>query len=47
MKMSKYLGKMINWVLYNGTVKPSESITDARWRAMVAHIIREYLDAPL
>lgn len=40
---SKYTLKMIDWVLYKGTVKPSESISDARWAAMVKHIVREYI----
>lgn len=39
-----YKQKMINWVAYNGDVKPTESISDARWRAMVKHIKREFLD---
>jgi len=41
--MERYLIKMINWVTYNGDAKPTESISDGRWRAMVAHIRREYL----
>lgn len=41
--MSRYLRKMIDWVAYNGDAKPTEGITDARWRAMVRHIRREYL----
>lgn len=36
-----YRKKMINWVVYNGDVKPTESISDARWRAMVKQIKRE------
>jgi len=43
LKMSKYLQKIINWIAYNGTAKPSDSISDARWAAMVKHIQREYL----
>ena len=30
-----------NWINYNGTTKPTESISDARWRAMVSRILRE------
>lgn len=41
--MSRYLNKMINWVTYNGDFKPTEGISDNRWRAMLAHIKREYL----
>lgn len=42
MKMTlNYKQKMVNWVAYNGDVKPTESISDARWRAMVKHIKRE------
>lgn len=36
-----YKQKMINWVAYNGDVKPTESISDARWGAMVKQIKRE------
>jgi hypothetical protein len=50
MKTSRYTEKMIDWVSYNGdaafflrTAKPTESISDARWAAMLKHIVREYL----
>jgi hypothetical protein len=36
--------KAINSVCYGGGVKPTESVSDNRWRAMVAHINREYKD---
>lgn len=42
--LSKYTIKMIDWILYNGNVKPSDSISDGRWNAMVKHISREYLN---
>lgn len=43
MRISRYLQKMINVVAYHGDAKPTASISDARWRAMVAHIRREFL----
>ena len=27
--------KFLNWIAYNGTTKPSNSISDARWQAML------------
>ncbi len=41
--MQSDLSRMIFQVSYNGDMKPTESISDDRWRAMVAHIKREYL----
>ena len=38
-----YINKMINWISFNGNVKPTEGISDVRWAAMVKHIRREYL----
>jgi hypothetical protein len=36
--------ELIGWVRINGgTIKPSENYSDARWRAIVKHINREYL----
>jgi len=40
---SKYLLKMIYQIGIFGDGKPTESISDARWMAMVKHIKREYL----
>jgi len=36
------LQRAINWIAYNGNTKPTNSISDTRWSAMVAHINREY-----
>jgi len=47
MKISEFKTKMINWVAYNGNLKPDDSISDGRWHAMVAHITREYLSPSL
>jgi hypothetical protein len=30
--------RAINWVIYNGEHKPTEGISDARWKAMVNHL---------
>ena len=43
MKVSRYLSKMVNWVAFKGDLKPTNDISDARWRAMYRHIMREYL----
>jgi hypothetical protein len=34
--------KATNWIAYNGTAKPTESISDARWAAMVKRILKEF-----
>lgn len=39
----KQLERFIIWVAFNGDEKPTESISDARWRAIVTHIRREYV----
>ena len=46
MKMTlSYKQKVINWIVYNGEVKPTESISDARWKAMLKHIKREVFNS--
>jgi hypothetical protein len=41
--------KTINWIRYNGTIKPEfglgetdEKISDGRWAAMVEQILKEF-----
>ena len=43
MKLWRSQVKFTNWICYNGSRKPTESISDARWAAMVKHIVREFL----
>ncbi len=38
------LDTAVNHIVYNGTLKPTESVSDDRWRAMVAYIMREVLN---
>lgn len=38
MNMSRQMVKMLDWYLYNGEIKPTESISDARWKAIIKFI---------
>jgi hypothetical protein len=40
---SKQLSELVFWVKAFGSLKPTESYSDARWRAMYVHIVREYI----
>lgn len=40
--LGEYTRKMLNWLTYIGEERPP-GIHPARWRAMVAHLKREYL----
>lgn len=37
------LPRMIKWVDLNKDMKPTHGVSDNRWRAMLAHINREYI----
>ena len=45
--ISRTLAKYIDWILYRGTAKPSDDMSNARWQAVVKHILREYINAYL
>lgn len=40
--LGTYTRNMLNWLIYHGELRPPE-ISPARWKAMVAHLKREYL----
>ena len=43
-RYSEFMVKMVNWINFNGKEKPDGfDISDARWRAIVKHVEREFL----
>jgi hypothetical protein len=41
-KPTEAMQKYINWILYQGTVKPTNEISDGRWQAIVKYLKREF-----